>query len=117
MHFQQIFQIESSKHKFNLNHNYIGTGQPNGMSNNRDRGSVGNTGAKTSATNTSGSLSETNQSHPEVLRSSSSSAALVNANNTENSNKYNHYQMQHNNQKSTGTSSITSDSITGIAKT
>jgi len=90
-----------------------GTGQPNGMSNNRDRGSVGNTGAKTSATNTSGSLSETNQSHPEVLRSSSSSAALVNANNTENSNKYNHYQMQHNNQKSTGTSSITSDSITG----
>ena len=87
------------------------------MSNNRDRGSVGNTGAKTSATNTSGSLSETNQSHPEVLRSSSSSAALVNANNTENSNKYNYYQMQHNNQKSTGTSSITSDSITGITKT
>ena len=89
--------------------NILGTGQPNSSHSNRDRAAVGNNGAKISA-----ALSDTSHSHQEVMRSSSSSAALVNANNTENSSKCNYYQMHQNIQKSTGTSSITSDSVTGI---
>jgi hypothetical protein len=72
---------------------------------------MGNNGAKTSSASTnSGALSDTNSSHQETPRNSSSSAALVNMN-TDPSSKYSFYQQSH--QKSTGTSSITSDSVTG----
>ena len=104
-----IFSVRFRSEYFNLSINILGTGQPNSSHSHRDRVTVGNNGAKISA-----ALSDTSHSHQEVMRSSSSSAALVNANNTETSSKYNYYQMHQNIQKSTGTSSITSESVTGM---
>ena len=91
--------------------NILGCNTFNGSSNNRERGTMTNNGAKTSSASTnSGAHSDTNSVHHETLRTSNSSAALVNMN-TDSSTKYGFYHQSH--QKSTGTSSITSDSVTG----
>ena len=92
---------------------FVGSGIVNSCSNNRERGTMGNIGAKcASASTNSGTLSEITSSHQEVIRTSSSSAALISVNNADSLTKHNYYQSQ-NHQKSTGASSITSDSITG----
>lgn len=89
----------------------LGNGTTNGFSNIRERGNIGNNGAKSASVSThSGALSDTTSSHQEVSRTSSSSAALVNISGTDSSTRYGYYQAH---QKSTGTPSITSDSVTG----
>ena len=81
----------------------------NGASNNRERGNVANNGAKASSVSANSSaLSDTSSTHQEFNKTSNKSAGLNNANNTDFT-KYN-YQAH---QRSTGTSSVASGSLTG----
>ena len=98
-----------------LHSNFAGSGFSNHL-NTRERGTLGNSGARNASSN-SATPSDIISSHQEVIRTSSSSATLVSMNSADTANKY-HYQqsLQQQNQKSTGTSSVASDSITGKEK-
>ena len=95
---------------------FAGSGFSNHL-NTRERGTLGNNGARNISSSNSATPSDIVSSHQEVIRTSSSSATLVSMNSADTANKY-HYQqsLQQQNQKSTGTSSVASDSITGNEK-